>query len=155
MTPLEWGHFVGARLEEAGVTLLCLRDREAPTGMRTGWPAIVQEWTAYSPGAAGLRWPPPSAAAISRMDEALSWLGYLPFPPDPARRIVGARMLVHPLRGDYLVSWRKIARLVRADHHWVQRRHGMALAVIARELREGKNSPCYMSQNLALESLSS
>lgn len=136
MTGAEWRAYVEGRLEEAGVTLLCLRDRPTPLAVRTGWPPVVQEWTAYAADGAALAWPSPSARSIARMDEALAWLGWLPPPPDLARHVVGARMLVHPVRGDFLVSWRRLARALHTDHHRVQRAHARGVALIAAALEK-------------------
>ena len=136
-----WEAYVVARLEEAGVTLLCLRDAPSPHAVRSGWPAVVQEWTAYAAEAAPLRWPSPSAEAIGRMDEALAWFALLPVPPDPVRYVLGARMLVHPVRGDYLVSWRRLAAHLHTDYHRVQRWHARGVALLAAALEKNFANP--------------
>ena len=141
MTPQEWRAYVLGRLEEAGVTLLCLRDRPTPLAVRTGWPPVVQEWTAYAAEGAPLGWPAPSARAIARMDEALAWFALLPPPPDPVRHVVGARMLVHPVRGDFLVSWRRLAVALHTDHHRVQRWHARGVALLAAALEKNFTNP--------------
>ena len=136
-----WEAYVVARLEEAGVTLLCLREAPSPHVVRSGWPAVVQEWSAYAAEAASLRWPSPSAEAIARMDEALAWLALLPPPPDPVRYLLGARMLVHPVRGDYLVSWRRLAARLHTDHHRVKRSHARGIALLAGALKKNFTIP--------------
>ena len=68
------------RLEEAGRTLLALPNRGCrPADTGSGWPAVVHDFSeAYGYGEVEVRAPIPSPQAITRMDEALQWVG--PYP---------------------------------------------------------------------------
>ncbi|HEX7389829.1 MAG TPA: DUF6362 family protein, partial [Acidiphilium sp.] len=85
---------------------------------------------AYGWQSARVRPPHPSAAAIDRMDEALSWLALIPEERSVLRRIVGARALTHPLTGRSLFPWRKLAGVLGTDHKSVQRWHRDGLRLI-------------------------
>ena len=117
------------RLEEAGSTLLALPDRGPST-------RLVQTNMIWLNDAAGqahqrrLRPPVPSAADITRMDEALGWIVLIPVENYVLRRVVGARCLVHPMTARHLFSWRRLARAVGADHKAVQRWHAQGIAII-------------------------
>jgi hypothetical protein len=77
-----------------------------------------------------LRPPIPSAARISRMDEALGWIPLIPRDRYVLRRIVGARCLVSPITERHLYSWRRIGDLLGADHKAVQRWHAQAIDML-------------------------
>lgn len=132
------GPFVIARLEEAGATLLSLPACGFSLGARGFWPDMVRDSFIDLPEAGPSRAPIPSAARISRMDEALGWLGLIPTDRYVLRRILGARSLVHPLTDRHIFTWRRVGRLVGADHRAVQRWHrdGIDL-VVAALLRRG------------------
>lgn len=121
-----------ARLEEAGTTLLCLPQTGPTTALKqTRHQFIAEALEAYAtPGDARPRLPVPPAARITRMDQALAWV--LLIPPDKLvlRRIVGCRSLVSPLTGRHLFSWRRLARLLGADHKAISRWHATGIDLI-------------------------
>ena len=124
----EW---VIARLEEAGSTLLALPN----TGPSTRLVQSGMEWVrsvaeSYGHNRAKLRPAIPSAAHITRMDQALRWISAIPDDRYVLRRVVGARSLVHPLTGRYLYSWRRLGTAVGADHKAVQRWHAQGIDMI-------------------------
>lgn len=126
-----------ARLEEAGETLLSLPGPSFGSG--SSWPQIVhdfadlvEQYAAQSQrrGVATVRPPVPSAAAISRMDEAFGWLGLIPSDRYVLRRIVSTRALVSPSTGRHEFSWRDIGRIIGAHHMAVQRWHKVGIDLI-------------------------
>ncbi len=120
------------RLEEAGATMLALPARGYSTGLRmTRLDVVHTALEAYGWEGARLRPPAPSAAAMTRMDEAFGWLLFIPDGQHVLRRIAGARALVHPLTGRHLYPWRKLGTLLGADHKSVQRWHGQAVGMMA------------------------
>jgi hypothetical protein len=126
-----------ARLEDAGRVLLALPLRGHSTAVRTGHPEVVHEAIeAYGWNVSQSRPPVPSADRITRMDEALAWLGLIPEERRALRRIVGRRMLVHPLNDRHLYSWRQIGDELRISHHTAQVWHGQAIDEIAFRLRK-------------------
>ena len=80
--------YVEARLAEAGLTLRALpASGTRPAGYRAFWPEIAgaqasEEWS-----------PPPSARAISQMEQAFGWLGLIPDSEVKLRKLVGMRSL--------------------------------------------------------------
>jgi len=122
---------VVARLEEAGRTLLALPDRGySPRLAQVRLDVIHDAMDAYGWTAARIRLPPPSPNAISRMDEAFSWLGFIPQSRFVLRSIVAARALVHPISERHLFSWRKLGERLRADHKAIQRWHAEGVRLI-------------------------
>ncbi len=122
-----------AHLEDAGETLLRLPPSGWTTRLRTSTWKILPDADAHTAPAdtsARLRPPPPDAAAITRMDEALAWLTLIPDDKYVMRRIVASRMLVSPLTGRHLYPWRRLGTLLGADHKAVQRWHGQAIALL-------------------------
>jgi hypothetical protein len=69
------------------------------------------------------------------MDEAYSWLKFIPEDQYVLRRIVGARSLVHPVRDRHLFPWRRLGAAIGADHKAVQRWHGQGISLIVTALR--------------------
>lgn len=137
----EWvtAEWVIGRLEDAGRTLLALQVRGVrPGGYRSTMPETVQEfaeaygWTDERPRAAV-----PSAADITRMDEALAWPGLIPADRTVLKRLVHARALVNPLTDRHLFSWRRLGAVVGADHKAVQRWHAQGIDLIVDGLRRG------------------
>jgi hypothetical protein len=86
-----------------------------------------------------MRPPVPSAAQITRMDEALNWITLIPAERYVLRRIVGARSLVHPLTQRHLYPWRRVAAAVGADHKAVQRWHAQGIELIVGGLNAGQH----------------
>ncbi len=123
--------WVVARLEEAGRTLLALPGTGYSTRLRTSSLDIVRTAMEAYGGAGGRVRPSiPSAAHITRMDEALGWIPMIPQDRYVLRRIVGARCLVSPMTDRPLYSWRKLGDLLGADHKAVQRWHAQGIALL-------------------------
>jgi Domain of unknown function (DUF6362) len=133
--PLFDAKLVGYRLEEAGSTLLALPSTGYSTKLRSSSLEIVRAaiegygWTEKQ-----VRPAVPSAAKITRMDEALAWITLIPVENYVLRRIVGARCLVHPVTERHLFTWRRLASVMGADHKAVQRWHGQGIALIVAAL---------------------
>ncbi len=128
---------VVCRLEEAGHTLLCLPRTGPSTTLRQARHQYVAEaleaFTAESDDRP--RPPVPSASRITRMDQALAWIPLITADKLVLRRIVGCRSLVSPLTERHLFTWRRLARLVGADHKAVQRWHATGIDIIVATLR--------------------
>lgn len=130
--------FVIARLEEAGATLLALPHSGFSTAARRFWPDMLRDSFIDLPADGPMRPPVPPAARISRMDEAFGWIGLIPVERVVLRRIVGARALVHPVTERHLFPWRRVGRLVGADHRAAQRWHADGVdLIVAALLRRG------------------
>ena len=125
-----------ARLEEAGHTLLCLPRTGPTTALRQTRHQFVAEaleaYTAADPSRP--RPPVPPAHRITRMDQALAWIPLIPADKLVLRRIVGCRSLVSPLTGRHLFTWRRLARLLGADHKAIQRWHATGIDAIVATL---------------------
>jgi hypothetical protein len=122
------------RLEEAGRTLLALPQTGYSTKLRTSaldmlCRAIEQE-PAAAPETTRLRPAIPSASRITRMDEAFAWVSLIPRDRYVIRRIVGCRALVGPITERHLFSWRRIGKLLGADHKAIQRWHAQGIDMI-------------------------
>jgi hypothetical protein len=126
-----------ARLEEAGRTLLALPSTGYSTGMRLNVATLVRhmiEAEGGEPVLSRVHPPVPSAAGITRMDEALGWISLIPRDRSVLRRIVGARALVSPLTDRHLYSWRRLGTMLGADHKAIQRWHAQGLDTIVSAL---------------------
>lgn len=133
------------RLEEAGRTMLALPPSGYSTRLRTSRLDVVRSaLESYGWGGGGgergagqtrLRPSVPTAAAISRMDEAMGWIALIPPDRYVLRRIVGARSLVSPTTERHLFAWRRLGLLLGADHKAVQRWHAQGIALITAGLR--------------------
>jgi hypothetical protein len=123
--------FVIGRLEEAGATLLALPGTGWTTKLRSSSLEIVRTaienygWTENR-----IRPAIPSAARITRMDEAMGWITLIPLDRYVLRRIVGARSLVSPTTDRHLFPWRRLAKAIGADHKAVQRWHRQGIDMI-------------------------
>jgi hypothetical protein len=127
--------FVIARLEEAGATLLALPGTGWTTKLRTSSLEIVRAAIEnYGWVESRVRPAIPSAARISRMDEAMGWIPLIPLDRYVLRRIVGARSLVSPTTDRHLFPWRRLAVAIGADHKAVQRWHRQGIALIVAAL---------------------
>ena len=132
------------RLEEAGATLLALPGTGWSTRLRASSLEIVRSaiesygWTEKR-----LRPPIPSAARITRMDEALAWVTLIPLDRYVLRRIVGARSLVHPITERHLYPWRRLATAIGADHKAVKRWHTQGIDLIVTRLNAGQHGPAH------------
>ncbi len=127
--------FVTWRLEEAGTTLLCLPNTGWSTRLRSSSLDLLRN-ALESSGWSDQRVRPavPSAAKITRMDEAMGWLQLIPNDRYVLRRIVGARSLVSPTTERYLFPWRRLAAAIGADHKAVQRWHAQGIGLIVAAL---------------------
>jgi len=127
--------YVVGRLEEAGTTLLAIPGTGWSTRLRTSSLEIVRSaiesygWTDQR-----IRPAIPSAARITRMDEAMGWIGLIPLDRYVLRRIVGARSLVSPTTDRHLFPWRRLATAIGADHKAVQRWHAQGIELIVTAL---------------------
>ena len=123
------------RLEEAGTALLALPGTGWSTRLRGSSLDIVRAAIeSYGWTAGRIRPPVPSAARITRMDEALSWIPLIPIDRYVLRRIVGARSLVHPITERHLYPWRRLGAALGADHKAVQRWHAQGIDLIVAAL---------------------
>lgn len=123
------------RLERAGATLLALPTTGWPSGMRCGWGEVVNDYReAYGWSAATVQPATPSAAAISAMDEAMSWLSLIPDSNQMARRIVAARSLVSAITGRHVFTWRRLGEKLSLHHTIVQRWHAQGIGHIVQAL---------------------
>ena len=124
------------RLEEAGQTLLSLPQTGHSTQLRqTRHHCVAEAVQSFNaePGRQGA-FPVPSAARITRMDQALAWIPLIPNDKLMLRRIAGCRCLVSPLTGRHLFTWRRLARLLGADHKAIQRWHANGIDLIVATL---------------------
>ena len=120
--------------------LLTYRLEEAGTRLRTSSLEIVRTAIeSYGWSEKRLRPPIPSAARISRMDEALGWITLIPVERYVLRRIVGARSLVHPITDRHLYPWRRLAAAIGADHKAVQRWHAQGIELIVGRLNAAQH----------------
>ena len=131
---------VGERLFEAGCTLAALPAHGLkPGGVRVAWPEMLEnadlDWINAEPDD-DLRPPRPSSAAITRMDEALSWIGLIGDDRQNWRKVICLRLIVHPISHRYRWTWRKIARRLHIDHHTAKSWHELAVADIARKIAQ-------------------
>ncbi|GAN76371.1 DUF6362 family protein [Acidisphaera rubrifaciens] len=127
--------YVVARLEEAGATILAMPATGPSTRMRLSTLEVVHTAAeSYGWTAGPARPPTPSSARISRMDEAFAWIGLIPEDRYVLRRIVGARSLVHPITERHLFPWRRLGKVLGADHKAVQRWHAQGVAMIVAAL---------------------
>jgi hypothetical protein len=123
------------RLEEAGRTLLALPGTGWTTRLRmTQYEVVRSALEAYGWERQPVRPAVPSAAHITRMDEALAWLQLIAQDRYVLRRIVGARSLVHPISERHLYSWRRLGGVLGADHKAVQRWHADGIDLIVTAL---------------------
>lgn len=130
---------VEARLEEAHGTLRCLPE-ERVRAARSSWPPYLHDFRdVYGQEPAPLRLGPPSAVAITRMDEALDWLRRLD--PDDAK-LVWARAEGMPWKG---IAWR-FGLTVRT----AQRRHQHAVHALVWRLL-GRPLPATWSRRFLKE----
>lgn len=141
------------RLQEAGATLLSLPFTGGHKPIRSNMPECVREQIeAY--GWTGVQNRPavPTAATITRMDEAFGWIELIPptagnrytadlYSPHGGvmlRRIVGARALVSPITERHLYSWRRLADRMGASHMAAKAWHAQGIDVIVKKLCAAK-----------------
>lgn len=121
-----------ARLEEAGRTLLAMGNSGTmPAGYGRGWPDVIHDAAeAYGYEMASGRPRKPRGSEIDRMDKAFTWLTIIPADRFVLRRVVAARCLVSPMTGRHVYPWRRLGRVLGADHRAVQRWHRDGIALI-------------------------
>ena len=135
MTDIHWtASLVETYMAEAADVLSRLPDPKL-RGHVSSWPQFVRDyWEAYGMQDVVLRRPPPSAAAIDRMDLALQWLAWV----DPIdARIVWLHACGRPWKE---VCWTSGLARAAAHQHWI-----FALCVIAWRLN-GQKLPRNMSK---------
>ena len=136
-TQLFDAELVTHRLEEAGASLLALPGTGWSTRLRASSLEIVRvAIESYGWTEKRIRPAIPSAARITRMDEALGWITLIPIDRYVLRRIVGARSLVHPITERHLYPWRRLATAIGADHKAVQRWHAQGIDLIVASLNQ-------------------
>lgn len=109
-------------------------------GYASTWPPFVREyWESYGVAEVTLRRPPPSAAAIDRMDQALEWLRWLD--------ATDARIVWLRANGD---RWKSICGKVGLARATVHRHWMYALCVIAWRLG-GRSVPAKRSRDHLVE----
>jgi len=119
------------RLEQAGATLLAMRDRSPyPAEYASAWPeTLLDAAEAYGWHGETTRPAIPSNAAVSAMDATYRWLELVASPL--TRRIVAARSLVNPVSGRHVIHWRRLGVMCHADYRAVQRWHAAGIDAIA------------------------
>ncbi|EME69975.1 hypothetical protein H261_10512 [Paramagnetospirillum caucaseum] len=135
LTPAE----VEERLAEAADILRRLPESRVQ-GHASAWPPYVREyWESYGVAEVKLRRPPPSAAAITRMDEALPWLTWL----DPT----DAKIVWLRANGDRwkVICWSVGMQRSAVHQHWLY-----GLCVIAWRLR-GQAVPVKRSRQFLID----
>src|SRR3546814_287056 len=126
MTDARWTpRLIEDRLEEAALTVRRLPPVKVQ-GHRSSWPPIVRDFhDAYGAEPATVRLGPPTAAAITRMDEAFVWLAWLE--PDDARllwaRACGLpwKLLTYRFGASRTTLWRRwvagLITIARSEEH--------------------------------------
>lgn len=106
-----------ARLFEAGITLASLPARGLmPSTRVSAWRDTLMDLDDLLSitGDEIVRPPIPSAAKISRMDEALNWVAGIP--AENHRRVVLLWMMINPISRRHRYSWRQIGSQMRISH---------------------------------------
>lgn len=133
--------YINACLDEAGTTLLALPARGFSTRMSSGGIEFVREVIeAYGWTEEQVKPSVPSSHKIDEMDRALKWLSLIPNDRYVLRRIVGARMLIHPVTERRMFTWNRIATTIGSDHKAVQRWHAQGIDLIVSALHARNNS---------------
>ena len=122
--------YVIGRLEKAGQTLIALPGTGTrPAAYRVMWPEF---WTAVEDMAAAekTRYPVPSAAAITAMDEAFRWIELIPLASIRTRQLILLRLLVQPISDKHVWSWRKLEGRFGMGKDALILRHGRGIGRI-------------------------
>ncbi|MFT8471365.1 DUF6362 family protein [Acetobacter persici] len=123
-----------ARLFEAGVTLASLPARDlAPSTRVSAWRDTLMDLDDLLSitGDEIIRPPIPSAAKISRMDEALNWVAGIP--AENHRRVVLLWMMINPISGRHRYSWRVIGGKMGISHHTAKGWFSAGLSAITKK----------------------
>lgn len=115
-------------LEWAGARLIAMPGGHVgPAELKVIWPEYSQdkfqvlEFRKNLP----IRAAAPSSVEIPFVDEILTLPNICAF--EKTRRVLHARLLVHPINGRYRYTWRKIGILVESDHKTVKNWHRKGL----------------------------
>lgn len=140
MADVQWTPaLVEERLIEAAETMKRLPEVRVQ-GYYNSWPTILREFSdRVGEAAAPLRRPPPSPAAITRMEEALSWLRWL--------EADDAKLMWMRAEG---VRWKPICWRFGITRSTAHRRFEYALAAIVWRLN-GKRPPMKRSMEFVIE----
>lgn len=112
-------------------------------GYASTWPPYVREyWESNGTAEVTLRRPPPSAASIDRMDQALTWLRWLD--------AIDAKIVWLRANGD---RWRMVCGTVGLSRATAHRHWMFALCVIAWRLN-GRQMPRNLSRQYVMERIS-
>ncbi|MFW7267528.1 DUF6362 family protein [Gluconacetobacter sp. Hr-1-5] len=136
------------RLFEAGCTLAAMPACGLrPAEIRANWPEIVRSeadllFADMDAEAAPSR---PSAAAISRMGEALDWVAWIEHRNH--RLVILLRMAIHPISHRHRMSWRQIADRLGTNHHTAKGWASCGIAVIAKKIAQPDFFASQTSQN--------
>lgn len=124
-------------LEWAGARLVALpTSKIRPNDIRVIWPDYSQnqfeilEFRKNAP----LRASGPSKDEIPIMDEILLWPNLSTV--EIRRRVLHARLLVHPIRGHNLLSWARLAKKIGSDPRTLKRAHEIGLIEVGRKIPE-------------------
>jgi hypothetical protein len=130
--------YVTYRLEEAGKTLLLAKSSSGYNlPVRPDYSGCVITYAIQQSGWIGdgglkIAIDPDK---LTRMNEALSWIGVIPLERYAIRRIVGARLLIDPATDKHLFTWSRIARALGADRKSVQRWYRQGVNMIVESLQ--------------------
>ena len=121
--------YLKTRLEEAGQTLLALPGTGTrPSQYKVAWPEMVQQvWEAAKSDEDEARYPVPSAAAITSMDEAFRWIPLIGEHAVQTKRLIWLRLLVRPMSEKHLWSWRKLENRLGLNRETLALRHARGL----------------------------
>jgi hypothetical protein len=125
--------FVRSRLEEAGVTLLCIRDfRGVSPDIAEYWRHVAHAMLEYYDlWRRALHWPVPNREKVGRMWETLGWLRHLS--PQDAQLVI-SRSVREPGADRPLMDWRPLAKHRNRRIVDLQADFERATATIARAL---------------------
>lgn len=134
MDEMKWTPLlVEERMEEAADVLARLPDRKVQ-GHFCNWPPILREyWESFGWQEASMRRPQPSAAAIDRMDETMTWLAWV----DPVdAKVIWLRASGHRWKA---VCWKTGLARTAANQHWMYGLYVIVWRLNGLELPRNKN----------------
>lgn len=130
--------FVETALYAAGRTLMALpATGTRPAGFRSGMPEFLRDVEDLKHAETHYRVPVPPPAAISAMEQALSWISLLPGITDleiKIRRLVCARCLISPRTDRNLYSWKRLGDVFGCSDKTAKTRWIDAVATITAAL---------------------
>jgi len=129
------GVWVAGRLEDAASTLKRLPASNPHRRALTYWPDVVENfWTAYGMTPVSLRPIPPSAAAITRLDETLEWFFYVPGETDAEKHIYRSVLLARA----FGISYRKLGRMIGCSKDKAREEWMFSVITLMNRLNNGK-----------------